>query len=91
MSCDFEISSNLLIKLVKSASNGSSGDPPGGAPRVALICVFFTQHSIEKRPPSLWEGAFFIAPKGSSANVIAATEGGIPMSRYPVKSDRTKW
>ena len=47
-------------------------------------CVFFTQHSAEKRSASLWEGAFFIAPKTLLAKVMAATEGGIPMSRYPV-------
>ena len=47
-------------------------------------CVFFAQHSAEKRLATLWEGAFFIAPKTLFAKVEAATEGGIPMSRYPV-------
>ena len=47
----------------------------------AAICVFFTQHLLEKRPTRLWEDPFFIAPKVLSANVLAATEGGIPMSR----------
>ena len=46
--------------------------------------VPFTQHPPEKRFVSLWEGVFFIAPRTLSAMVMAATEGGIPMSRYPV-------
>ena len=46
--------------------------------------MFFTQHPAEKRSASLWEGVFFIAPKALFAKVMAATEGGIPMSRYPV-------
>ena len=46
-------------------------------------CVFFTQHPAEKQRMSLWEGCFFIAPKTLSAKVEAATEGGIPVSRYP--------
>jgi hypothetical protein len=26
-----------------------------------LVCVFFAQQSVEKRPKGLWEGPFFIA------------------------------
>jgi hypothetical protein len=50
-------------------------------PRAVLLCVFFTQHSFENRPKSLWEDRFFVAPGVSSVNVLAATEGGIPVSR----------
>ena len=39
------------------------------------ICVFFTQHSIEKRLRDLWEWRFFIARQPSFDNVVTATEG----------------
>ena len=48
------------------------------------ICVFFAQHSLEKRRWDLWEWRFFIAPQASVDNVVTATEGGIPVSRCPV-------
>jgi hypothetical protein len=48
-----------------------------------VVCVFFAQHLPEKRRKGLWEGAFFVACKTLSANVSTATEGGIPVSRYP--------
>lgn len=51
---------------------------------VRLVCVFFAQQSVEKRPKGLWEGPFFVAWRGPSSNVCPATEGGIPMSRDPV-------
>jgi hypothetical protein len=47
------------------------------------ICVFFAQHLHEKRPQDLWEWRFFIAPQTSFDNVCGATEGGIPVSRFP--------
>jgi hypothetical protein len=50
-----------------------------------MNCVFFAQHSVEKRPWELWEGRFFIAPKVPFANVHLATEGGIPVSRWSGK------
>ena len=46
-------------------------------------CVFFAQHPAEKRLMTLWEGCFFIAPRTLSAKVKPATEGGIPVSRFP--------
>ena len=52
--------------------------------RAVLFCVFFTQHPVEKRFLTLWEGRFFVAPRVLLANVLSATEGGIPVSRYPV-------
>jgi hypothetical protein len=50
--------------------------------------VFFTQQSLENRSTSLCEGPFFIAPGEVIGNFMHATEGGIPMSRFPV-TDRT--
>jgi len=32
----------------------------------AAVCVFFAQHSLEKRLQALWEGRFFIAWRGCS-------------------------
>ena len=55
-----------------------------GAGQAAGNCVFFAQQSVENRSKSLWEGAFFIAWEGASDNVGLATEGGIPVSRFPV-------
>src|SRR5665647_585021 len=46
--------------------------------RVGEACVFFAQHSGGKRPASLWEGRFFIAPEASFDNVRTATEGASP-------------
>jgi hypothetical protein len=56
------------------------------APVVPIVtfCVFFTQQSFEKRPLALWEGRFFIANESPFDNVLNATEGGIPVSRFPV-------
>src|SRR5665647_2763532 len=50
----------------------------GNCPRAGEACVFFAQHSGEKRPASLWEGRFFIAPEASFDNVRTATEGASP-------------
>jgi hypothetical protein len=50
--------------------------------------VFFTQQSLENRSTSLCEGPFFIAPGEVIGNFMHATEGGIPMSRFPA-TDRT--
>ena len=76
----------LFIELISVGTSGSLFNQlcPLGDFRIAPICVFFTQHLPEKRPTGLWVGPFFIAPKVPSANVLAATEGGIPMSRCPV-------
>lgn len=41
----------------------------GASSRVLVSCVFFAQQLVENRSNSLWEGAFFVAPGGSSANV----------------------
>ena len=46
-------------------------------------CVFFTQQLLEKRRIGLWGGRFLIASKGSIVNPDNATEGGIPLLRFP--------
>jgi hypothetical protein len=66
-----------------SAMAGSGRPLPYGFGRRREICVFFAQHSFEKRPRDLWEQRFFIAPQTSFDNVCGATEGGIPVSRFP--------
>jgi hypothetical protein len=49
----------------------------------AEVCVFFAQQSVENRLKGLWEGRFFIARQASFVNVCDATEGGIPLLRFP--------
>ena len=75
---------NPLSLLAKSAR-------PNTPPRLwqpAGNFVFFAQQSFEKRSTPLCEGPFFIAWRERIGNFMRATEGGIPMSRYPV-TDRT--
>jgi hypothetical protein len=55
----------------------------GGSPPGMKLCVFFAQQSFEKRLQDLWEWRFFVAPWASFDNVSGATEGGIPVSRFP--------
>jgi len=45
--------------------------------------VFFAQHSVEKRSIRLWAGRFFVAWQEPFDNVHGATEGDIPVSRFP--------
>src|ERR1044071_1849656 len=44
----------------------------------AQTCVFFAQHSPEKRLWTLWEGRFFIAWRGCSVNVTKRRRGASP-------------
>lgn len=70
-----------LHKKIKSSQRRQAA--PWGSPGGDLACVFFAQHSAEKRPKSLWEDRFFVARGVPSVNVLTATEGGIPVSRCP--------
>src|SRR5450759_4533099 len=67
-----------------SAMAGSGRPLPYGSGHRRAICVFFAQHSDEKRPRDLWEWRFFIAPATSFDNVCGATEGASPCRAFRV-------
>jgi hypothetical protein len=76
--------SHNLLNINENLSNGRVRHGlPCHSGRGHELCVFFAQHSFEKRPWDLWEGRLFIAPQTSFDNVCGATEGGIPVSRFP--------
>jgi len=59
---------------VASAASQHPGVPVGAGE----ACVFFAQHSLEKRRKSLWADRFFVASGGTFDNVRNATEGASP-------------
>ena len=67
-----------------SAMAGAGRPLPYGSGHRRTICVFFAQHSDEKRPRDLWEWRFFIAPAISFDNVCGATEGASPCRAFRV-------
>ena len=75
------INNNLnLLENIGFAGAGASD--PGEITGLDKICVFFAQHSFEKRPRSLWERCFFVAPQPSFDNVPGATEGASPCRAF---------
>ncbi len=85
LDCDLPTASPLSVGHKTLIENGNSRRVhcPGSVTGLRPNCVFFAQQSVEKRSKGLWEGRFFIAWGGPIANLAPATEGGIPVSRFP--------
>ena len=75
---------NILFYLIERKASGGRINVVNERFRAIRMCVFFTQHSFEKRRRRLCARRFFVAPKGSMANVRPATEGASPGRAFQV-------
>ena len=72
----------MVLRRYPNLGRDSSGETPDRFQGL-FDCVFFQQQSSKTVLKTLWELTFTIARWGVCANVGLATEGGIPLLRFP--------